>query len=143
MANTYTQLFIHLIFVVKGRENLIPPKFKDELYKYITGIIKEKGHKLFSINGMRDHLHLLIGLEPDEALSDLIKEIKRCSSKFINGKNWIVGKFEWQSGFAAFSYSKSQISSVCRYIEMLKKFAVDYNEKYIFEEVLGDIIPTG
>jgi REP element-mobilizing transposase RayT len=152
MANTYTQLFIHVIFVVQGRLNLIPEMNKDELFKYITGTIKKKGHKVFVINGMRDHIHLLIGLDPQESLSSLVKEIKRCSSLFINDKKWMKGKFEWQSGYAAFTYSKSQISTVCKYIEnqeahhkrktfreeyieMLKKFEVKYDERYIFDDV--------
>ena len=152
MANTYTQIFIHAVFVVKGRQNLIPNSKKDELFKYIAGIITEKGHKLFIVNGMSDHVHILIGYNPIEALSVLMKEVKRCSSIFINTNKWLKGKFEWQSGYGGFSYSKSQIDKVYKYIEnqeehhkkrtfreeyieLLKKFEVDYDEKYIFEEV--------
>ena len=153
MANTYTQIFIHIVFAVKGRQNLIPVKNKEELYKYIAGTIKEKGHKLFIVNGMPDHVHILIGYNPIEALSSLVKEIKRCSSMFINTNKWVVGKFEWQAGYGAFSYSKSQIENVYKYIEnqelhhkkktfreeyieLLKKFEVEFDVKYIFEDVM-------
>jgi REP element-mobilizing transposase RayT len=153
MANTYTQIFIHIVFVVKGRQNLIPNQNKVELNKYIAGIIKEKGHKLYIINGMSDHIHLLIGYNPVESLSELLKEIKRCSSIFINKNKWVKGKFEWQSGYGAFSYSKSQIDKVYKYIEnqekhhknrtfreeyieLIKKFEIEYDERYIFEDVL-------
>ncbi len=152
MANTYTQIFIHIVFVVKGRQNLIPQENKDELYKFIAGIFKEKGHKLHIVNGMPDHIHVLIGYNPIEALSELLKEVKRCSSMFINNNRWVKGKFEWQPGYGGFSYSKSQIDKVYKhienqekhhkkrtfreeYIELLKKFEVEYDERYIFEDV--------
>jgi putative transposase len=151
MANTYTQIFIHAIFVVKGRNNLIKSRFKDELYSYIAGIIKNKESKLLLINGMPDHVHLLIGLNPENSLSDLIKEVKRCSSIFINENKFVQGRFEWQPGFGAFSYSKSQVKTIYKYIEnqvehhkqntfreeyidFLKKFEVEYDERYIFED---------
>jgi putative transposase len=152
MANTFTQLFIHVIFAVKGRQNIIPSQNQEELFKYITGIIKNKGNKLFIINGMPDHFHLLLGLNPDNSLSSFVKEIKRCSSLFINSNKWIKGKFEWQTGYGAFSYSKSQIDQVYKYIEnqkkhhkqrtfreeyiiLLKNFEIKYDEKYIFDEI--------
>ncbi len=152
MANTYTQLFIHIVFAVKGRTNLIPSKNKEELYKYIAGIIKGKGHKSIIVNGMPDHTHILISYNPVEALSSLVKEIKRCSSIFINENKWVIGKFEWQAGYGGFSYSKSQIEKVYKYIEnqelhhkkktfreeyidLLKKFVIEYDDKYIFEDV--------
>ncbi len=116
MANTYTQLFVHIVFAVKGRQSLIPIANRDELYNYFGGIIANKDHKSFIINGMADHVHLLIGLNPSESLSSLVKEIKRCSSIFINEKRFVRGKFEWQSGYGAFTYSKSQIDSVYKYI---------------------------
>ena len=109
MANTYTQLYFHLIFAVQGRANLISPKWKEELNKYITGIITNKGQKLIAINGMPDHLHLLIGMKPDCNLSDLLRDVKANSSKFVNDKNWIMGKFEWQKGFGAFTLGHSQL----------------------------------
>ena len=150
MANTYTQIYIHIVFTVEGRQSLIRKENKEELHKYITGIIQSKGQKLIAINSMPDHVHTLIGLKPNIALSDLVRDVKAGSSKFINEKNWVMGKFPWQEGFGAFSYSHSQIKAVANYIEgqerhhlaksfkdeyleMLRKFSVEYNEKYIFD----------
>lgn len=150
MANTYTQIYIHVVFAVQGRQNLIPKEHKEELHKYITGIVKNKGQKLIAINSMPDHVHVFIGMKPNIALSDLVRDIKNNSSGFINEKKWIRGKFNWQKGFGAFSYGHSQIDAVVKYIlnqekhhakktfreeyiEMLKKFAVEYDEKYLFE----------
>lgn len=152
MANTYTQIYIHIVFAVKGRQNLIHANWKDEIYKYITGIVTNEGQKLIAINGMPDHIHILIGLKPDKSLSDLVRDIKANSSRFINEKKWINGKFEWQTGFGAFSYSHSQLTNVIsyinnqeehhkiktfkeEYIEFLKAFDVDYKNEYIFDEI--------
>ena len=152
MANTYTQLYIQIVIVVKGRHCLIPNDKKENFYKYITGIIQNKKHKLISINGISNHIHFLIGLNPSEALSELVKEIKRCSTNFINEQKWLRSKFSWQKGFGGFSYSRSQLDKVVKYIEnqeehhkkrifreeyieMLKKFKVKFDDKYIFEEV--------
>ena len=151
MANTYTQIYIHIVIVVKGRHCLIPNEKKEILYKYITGIMRNKKHKLISINGVSNHIHILIGLNPAESLSDLMKEVKRCSTNFINEQNWLSGKFCWQEGFGGFSYSRSQLDKVIKYIEnqekhhkkitfseeyiaMLKKFEVEYDEKFIFKD---------
>lgn len=150
MANTYSQIYIHIVFAVAGRQNLIDPKHNDELQKYITGIVQNQNHKLIAINNMPDHLHLLIGLRPDASLSDLVRDVKAFSSKFINEQHWFPGRFSWQEGFGAFSYSRSQLGAVIRYlenqpkhhakksfrdeyIELLKKFSVDYDERYIFK----------
>ena len=152
MANTYTQLYIHIVFAVKGRQNLISKIWKDELYKYITGIVINEGQKLIAINGMPDHIHILVGSKPNKALSDLVRDIKANSSRFINEKKWINGKFEWQTGFGAFSYSHSQLTNVINYIQnqeehhkkktfkeeyvdFLKAFDIDYNNQYLFDEV--------
>ncbi|KQB36869.1 Transposase IS200-family protein [Flavobacterium daejeonense] len=152
MANTYSQLYIQIVFTVKGRQNLISNSWKEELYKYITGIITNEGQKLIAINGVSDHIHILVGLKPNKALSDLVRDIKANSSRFINEKRWINGKFEWQSGFGAFTYSHSQLTNVINYIqdqeehhkkktfkeeyiEFLKAFEVDYNTDYIFDDV--------
>jgi len=150
MANTYTQIYIHVVFAVEGRQNLIKPEHNDELQKYITGIVSGQKQKLIAINNMLDHLHLLVGLRPDSSLSDLVRDIKAGSSKFINDKRWVVGRFSWQEGFGAFSYSRSQLGTVIRYIEnqqehhakksfrdeyvtLLEKFGVEYDPLYIFK----------
>lgn len=150
MANTYTQITIQIVFAVKGRENFIKPVFKDELFKYMAGIFRNKRQKLLCINGMPDHVHILIGLEPTMALSDLMRDVKANSSRFVNEQRWLPWRFEWQNGFGAFSYSRSQRPAVIRYIEqqerhhakrsfqdeyleMLKKFEVEYDAKYVFE----------
>ncbi len=155
MANTYTQIFIHLIIVVKNRDNILSQSFKHDVFKYITGIIQKRGHKLLIINGMTDHVHVFIGFNPDDSLSELVKEIKRCSTNYINEKKFLKGHFSWQNGYAAFSYSKSQIKKVVQYIEnqeihhkkktfkdeyieLLKKFEVKYDSKYLFAEVVYD-----
>lgn len=152
MANTYFQIYIHVVFAVEGRQNLIRSEYNDELQKYIVGIVSSQNHKLIAINNMPDHLHLLIGLRPDVSLSDLVGDIKAFSSKFINQKRWVAGRFSWQEGFGAFSHSRSQLSTVIRYIqnqpkhhlkksfhdeyiELLKKFEVDYDKRYIFKSV--------
>ncbi len=152
MANTYSQIYIHVVFAVQSRRGLIRPEFKDELQKYMTGIVTNNGQKLIAINNMPDHFHILVGLQPDMALSDLVRDIKAGSSGFINDKRWVRGKFAWQEGFGAFSYSHSQLTSVIRYIrnqeqhhqrksfreeylEFLKKFDVPYDERYIFKPI--------
>lgn len=150
MANTYTQIYIHIVFAVEGRQNFILKQHKDELFKYITGIIKERKNKLLSIGGMPDHVHIFIGMNPSIALSDLVRDIKSVSSGFINDRNWLRVKFRWQGGYGAFSHSRSQIDRVCKYIqnqekhhtkktfreeyiEMLKQFGIEYDEKYLFK----------
>jgi putative transposase len=152
MSNSYTQIYIQIVIVVKGRYCLIPNKKKENLYKYITGIIQNKKHKLIAINGIPNHIHILIGLNPAEALSALVKEIKRCSTNFINEQKWLKGKFSWQNGYGGFSYSRSHLDRIINYIknqekhhkrktfreeyiEMLKKFEVEYDEKFIFEDI--------
>jgi putative transposase len=151
MANTYTQLYVHIVFAVKGRANLIATNRKDELYKYITGIVNGKGQKLMVVNGMPDHIHILLGFLPDCSLSDLIRDIKANSSRFINDQNWVIGKFEWQRGYGAFTVSASQISKVATYIEnqeehhhrttfieeyleFLRLNNIEFDPRYIFED---------
>ena len=150
MANTYSQIYIQIVFAVSGRENLIKVEWRDELYKYITGIVKNHGQKLIAIGGVEDHVHILLGIKPDMALSDSVREIKANSSRFINKRNFVRGKFNWQEGFGAFSYSHSQLGDVIRYIEnqeahhqkasfkdeylkFLKKYQIDFDEKYLFD----------
>jgi REP element-mobilizing transposase RayT len=150
VANTYSQIYIQTVFAVDGRLSLIRPDFKEELYKYITGIVRSKKQKLIAINGMSDHVHILIGLKPAMALADLVRDIKADSSDFINRKKWIRGRFCWQEGYGAFSYGHSQLDTIIRYIQnqeqhhrrrsfkdeylaWLKKFEVPFEEKYIFQ----------
>lgn len=150
MANTYTQIYIHVVFAVEGRQNLIRPEHDDELQQYITGIVSGQKQKLIAINNMPDHLHLLVGMKPDLSLSDLMRDVKAGSSKFINEKRWVAGRFSWQEGFGASSYARSQLGAVIRYIEnqqkhhakksfreeyveLLEKSGVDYDPRYIFK----------
>jgi putative transposase len=155
MANTYTKLHNHIIFTVQNRGCLIKQEWKNELYKYITGIIQNHNHKLLAINGMSDHVHILIGMRPTQSVSELVQDIKGDSSKWINGSKFIKGYFSWQEGFGAFSYSKSDVESVISYIanqeehhkkksfieeyrEFLIKFNVDFDDRYIFKPIEPD-----
>ena len=146
----YTQLYVHLVFAVKYRERLLTEEMRVELFKYISGIISNRNHKVIIINGMTDHIHILIGLNPNDKISDLIACIKRESSSFINEKKLFRGKFHWQDGYGAFSYSRSQLDVVYNYIanqevhhkkrtfreeyvELLTKFEIKYDVKYLFD----------
>jgi putative transposase len=152
MANTYTQIHIQAVFAVKSRDGLIGASWENELYKYITGIIQAYNHKLIIINGMTDHLHILFGMRPTQSLSDLMQDVKGSSSKWINDHKPVKGHFEWQEGYGAFSYSKSQLPLIINYIQnqeihhgkfsfseeyrkFLKEFEVDYDERYIFKDL--------
>src|SRR6266849_230332 len=115
MANTYTQIYIQVVFAPEGRQNLIRPERKEELQKYITGIVTRQGQKLIAIHCMSDHTHALIGLRPNKGLSDLVGAMKTGSSNHINENRWVLGRFSWQEGFGAFSYAHSQLSAVIRY----------------------------
>lgn len=149
MPNTYSQLYIQIVFAVKGRQNFIKESFRVELQKYIAGIIAEKRQKLYAIYCMPDHTHILVSIKPDIAISNLVGTIKSNSSSFIKEKNF-EKNFLWQEGFGAFSYSKSQSLDVVNYIlnqpmhhkkrtfkdeylDILIKFGVEYDEKYLFE----------
>ena len=116
MPGTFSQIYIQLVFAVKGRENIISKSWKDELHKYISGIISNKGHKSIIVNGVSDHVHTFVGLKPAMAVSDLVREIKNNSSNFINDNRFVRGKFSWQEGYGAFSYAHSQIDQVYKYI---------------------------
>jgi REP element-mobilizing transposase RayT len=133
MANTYTQIYIHVVFAVEGRQNLIKPEHNDEFQKYITGIVSGQKQKLIAINNMPDHLHLLVGMKPDLSLSDLVRDVKASSSKFIKEKRWVAGRFSWQEGFGAFSYSRSQLGAVIRYIENQQMSASGQNQPEVSE----------
>jgi REP element-mobilizing transposase RayT len=150
MANTYTQIYIQVVFAVEGRQSLLAPEHNDELQKYITGIVSAREQKMLAINNVPDHLHMLIALRPDAPLSDLVRDVKAGSSKFINERRWVIGRFSWQEGFGAFSYSRSHLGAVIRYIakqqehhavrtfraeylELLNRFGVEYDPQYIFK----------
>jgi REP element-mobilizing transposase RayT len=150
MAGTYSQVYIQVVFAVKGRQNLIARSWKDELHKYMSGIITQKEQKSIIVNGMPDHIHAFIGLRPSMRISDLVRDIKNNSSKFINDNGFVKGKFSWQEGFGVFSYSHSHIERVYNYIlnqeehhrkktfkkeylELLKKFEIEFKEEYVFD----------
>ena len=150
MAGTFSQIYIQIVFAVKGRENLIGNSWKDELHKYISGIITNKGQKSIIVNGVSDHIHLFVGIKPSIAISDLVRDIKNNSGNFINDNKFVRGKFSWQEGYGTFSYAHSQIEQVYNYIlnqeqhhhrktfkeeylYFLQKFEIEYNEKYLFE----------
>lgn len=151
MANTYTQIHIQYVFAVKFRAALIDPNWKSELHQYISGLLKSREHKPLQINSMPDHIHIFLGQRPDDSISSLARIIKSESSKWINDKNLTNQQFRWQSGFGAFSYSKSDVPRVIRYIanqeahhkkqtfldeyrEFLEKFGVEFNDNYVFVE---------
>ena len=150
MANTYTQIHIHCVFAPKFRLALIEPTWKNRLHQYITGIVQNHDHKMLCINSMPDHLHMFLGMRPDQSLSELMRLVKGESSEWINKKKLSPSVFRWQEGYGAFSYAKSQIPAICDYIEnqeghhkkktflaeykeMLEKFEVDYKDEYIFK----------
>ena len=150
MPGTFSQVYIQVVFAVKGRENLIGKAWKEELHKYIAGIIKGKDQKPIIVNGMPDHIHAFIGLRPSMQISEVVSEIKNNSTNFINEKGFVHGRFSWQEGYGAFSYGHSQIDKVYNYIlnqeehhkkttfreeymGLLKKFEIDFDEKYLFE----------
>jgi REP element-mobilizing transposase RayT len=152
MANTYSQIYIHVVFAVQSRQNLIRPERKEELQKYIAGIVARQGQKLLAIHCMPDHTHALIGLKPNKALSDLVGDMKTGSTNHINENHWVLGRFSWQEGFGAFSYAHSQLTTVIRYIQnqekhharksfrdeymqFLRRFHVSYDERYLFDPV--------
>ncbi|MFT3703865.1 MAG: IS200/IS605 family transposase [Agriterribacter sp.] len=151
MANTYTQLHIQFIFAVKYRAALISKNWNEELHRYITGIVQSNEHKMLQVNSMPDHIHLLIGMRPVQSISALIKNIKTESSKWIKEKRFCSATFAWQEGYGAFSYSKSHVPDVVRYIQnqeahhkketflneykhFLDVFEIEYDERYIFTE---------
>lgn len=155
MANTYTQIYIQIVFAVQGRQSLIQAERNDELQKYITGIVTNQGQKLIAINNMPDHMHILIGQKPTMALSDLVRDIKAGSLGFINERRWVAGRFSWQEGFGAFSYGHSQLGAVIRYIQnqqqhhrrrsfaeeyeqLLERFNIPHDERYVFQPIAAE-----
>jgi len=150
MVGTFSQIYIQVVFAVNGRENLLQKPWRDDVFKYIAGIVKSKNQKSIIVNGVGNHVHLLIGLKPSMLLSDLIRDIKNNSTNFINENKFVRGKFSWQNGFGSFSYSHSQLDQVYQYIlnqeehhrnksfkeeyiGFLKKYEIEFDEKYLFE----------
>jgi REP element-mobilizing transposase RayT len=150
MAGTFSQIYIQVVFAVKGRENLLQNPWRQDVFKYMAGIIKAKNQKPIIVNGVGDHVHLFIGLKPVTALSDLIRDVKNNSSNFINEKEFMKGKFSWQEGYGAFSYAHSQLDTVYQYIfnqeehhrkktfkeeylDFLEKFEIAHEERYLFD----------
>ncbi len=150
MANSYTQLYIQLVFAVKRRQTLIHRDWEDHLYRYITGIVQDNKHKLIRINGMPDHIHIFIIYKPSQPLPQLVENIKTSSGKFIREMGYVKHGFNWQNGYGAFSYSKSHIEKVIQYIDnqkehhkkknfqqeylqFLKMHEIEYDPKYLFE----------
>jgi REP element-mobilizing transposase RayT len=152
MPNTYFKLHIQFVFAVKYRAGLIQGEWKEDLHKYITGIFQQNNHKMLQINSMPDHIHIFIGMRPHQSISALVQNVKTESSKWVKAKNLCKGSFNWQEGYGAFSYSKSHVPNVIRYIQnqeihhrkekfldeyrkMLQLFEVDYDEQYLFKEL--------
>jgi REP element-mobilizing transposase RayT len=150
MANTYTQLYIHLVFAVQGRQHLVTERIRERLQQYLCGIAHEHRHKALAIYCMPDHLHLLIGLHPDQSIANLVQLLKSNSSRWVNENRLLPGRFEWQRGYGAFSYARSQLDTVIQYIlnqprhhqkltfqeeyrEFLKRFEIDYDPRYVFD----------
>jgi REP element-mobilizing transposase RayT len=150
MAGTFSQIYIQTVFAVKGRDNFLMEPWRTEVFKYISGIIKGKNQKPIIVNGVKNHVHIFVGLKPSISVSDLIRDVKNNSTNFINEKKFVKGKFSWQEGFGSFSYSHSQIEQVYNYIlnqevhhrqktfreeylDFLRKFEIEYEDRYLFD----------
>ncbi len=156
---TFTQLYIHLIFAVQYRQYLLHETIKSKVCEYMSGIITNMGHKSIAINGMPDHVHILFGLKPDISISDTVHGVKRNTSLFINQQQWFRGNFAWQTGYGAFSYSRSQLDDVYQYIlnqeehhkkrtfkeeyiDFLKKFEIEFEPRFLFDFWDGGVFPA-
>ena len=152
MSNTYTQIHIQTVFAVQCREALISPEWNERLYQYIASIVNDQGHKTLAVGGVANHVHLLLGFRPTQSLSSLMMRVKRETSEWINKERLTKFRFQWQEGYGAFSYSKSHVSGVIQYIlnqeahhakrsfreeclDMLRKNEVEFDERYIFEDI--------
>jgi REP element-mobilizing transposase RayT len=150
MSNAFSQIYLQFVFAVKGRQSLIAKENKEELHKYITGLVQKRKAKMLAVNCMPDHTHIFVGFKPIVLISDFVKEIKVESNEFVTNKKWVNGKFNWQEGYGVFSYSHSHIDRVVKYVlnqeihhrkktfkqeyhELLQKFQIPFEEKYLFE----------
>ncbi len=150
MAGTYSQLYLQIVIVVKGRQNFLLSSWRQDVFKYISGIISNKGQKALIVNGVANHVHIFVGLKPAMRIADLVRDIKNNSTNYINKNNWVKGKFAWQEGYGVFSYSHSQVSTVYHYVlnqeehhkkhtfkeeytRFLRDFQVEHEEKYLFD----------
>ncbi len=150
MSNTFSQIYVQVVFAVKSRESFIKPEWEERLYKYVTGIVQMKSQKMLAINGIPNHIHFFIGMQPNCCLSDLVREVKKSSNEFVKDNSFCKNKFSWQEGFGAFSYSHSQIDKVIsyimrqkqhhkkttfkeEYIGFLKKYSINYDDHYLFD----------
>ena len=150
MANTFSQIYLQFVFAVKNRQSLIPKENKEELHKYITGLVQNRNTKMLAVHSMPDHTHIFVGFKPAISIADFVKEIKVESNEFINAKNWTKQKFSWQEGYGVFSYSHSHIDKVIKYVlnqeehhqvktfreeyhQLLEKFEIPFEEKYLFD----------
>ena len=148
--STFSQIYIQIVFAVKNKDALISSLWEERLYQFITGIVQNKGQKMLAINGMPDHIHFFIGMKPSCCLSDLVREVKKASNEMINENRLTKFKFNWQEGYGAFSYSHSHVDNVVKYVmnqkehhqkksfkgeyvDFLKKFEIEYDEKYLFD----------
>lgn len=158
MANTYTQLYVQLVFAVKGRQHLIPKNRKEELHQYVTGIVQNRGQKLLAVHCMPDHTHVFVGFGPTITIADLVKDIKQATSVWVKEKRIAPSTFSWQEGYGAFTYAQSQVKNVVQYVlnqeenhriktfqeeylTFLKRFEVPYDSRYVFE--FYDSEPSG
>ena len=155
MANTYTQIHIQTVFAVKYRSSLLKKEWRADLFRYMTEVLQSNGHKMLAIGGVEDHVHMFFGFRPTETLSDLVRDVKRSSTLWINNNHLLLRRFSWQEGFGAFSYSRNQIRIICNYInsqeehhrkttfmeeyiKTLEDFGVDYDKRYVFKDVYSD-----
>ena len=150
MANTFSQIYLQFVFAVQGRQSLIKKENKEELHKYLTGLVQNRNAKMLAVHCMPDHTHIFIGLKPTILISNFVKEIKVASNDFVNEKKWLRKKFSWQEGYGVFSYSHSHIDRVVKYvlnqethhqkasfrqeyIALLNNFQIPFEERYLFE----------
>lgn len=155
MANTYWQIYVQLVFAVKKRSTFIADEWRERLHRYLTGIVQSKGSKLIAINSVPNHIHIFLGMNPDFALSDQVRDMKRSSTRFVNETILSSRRFGWQEGYGAFSYGRSQIDAVVKYIlrqkehhrqksfreeylSMLEKHSIDFDARYLFDWLEND-----